>query len=55
MSKQPQGEFRADLSVDDAIYSRYERIYLVLAASFVTLLVLTNIVGIKLFLSLIHI
>jgi len=37
------------LSVDDAAYSRYERIYLVLAATFVTLLVLTNIVGIKLF------
>ena len=46
---QPKGEFQADLSVDQAIYSRYERIYLVLAASFVTLLVLTNIVGIKLF------
>ncbi len=30
-------------------YSRYERIYLLLAATFVVLLVLTNIVGIKLF------
>ena len=46
---EPQGEFRADLSVDSQVYSRYERIYLVLAASFVTMLVLTNIIGIKLF------
>jgi len=30
-------------------YSRYERVYLVLAASFVVVLVLTNIIGIKLF------
>lgn len=30
-------------------YSRYERIYLLLASTFVVLLVLTNIVGIKLF------
>ncbi len=30
-------------------YSRYERIYLLLAATFVVLLVLTNIIGIKLF------
>ena len=30
-------------------YSRYERIYLVLAATFVTVLLLTNIIGIKLF------
>ncbi len=44
-----ESEFRADLAVDQADYSRYERIYLVLAASFVTLLVLTNVVGIKLF------
>lgn len=43
------GEFQADLTVDAVPYSRYERIYLVLAACFITLLVLTNIVGIKLF------
>lgn len=36
-------------SVDTAQYSLYERLYLVFAASFVVLLVLTNIVGIKLF------
>lgn len=30
-------------------YSRYERIYLLLASAFVVLLVLTNIIGIKLF------
>lgn len=30
-------------------YSRYERIYLLLASTFVVLLVLTNIIGIKLF------
>ena len=30
-------------------YSRYERVYLVLASCFVTVLVLTNVVGIKLF------
>jgi len=35
--------------IDARAYSRYERIYLVLAASFVTTLVLTNIIGIKLF------
>ncbi len=37
------------LSVDERSYSRYERVYLVLAASFVTVLVLTNVIGIKLF------
>ncbi|HCP46974.1 MAG TPA: hypothetical protein DIU15_13085 [Deltaproteobacteria bacterium] len=36
-------------AVDARAYSRYERIYLVLAATFVTTLVLTNIIGIKLF------
>ena len=36
-------------TVDDADYSRYERAYLVLASTFVVLLVLTNIVGAKLF------
>ncbi len=39
-----------DLSaLDHASYSRYERVYLVLAATFVVLLVLTNVVGTKLF------
>ncbi|MFT6143496.1 MAG: putative integral membrane protein (TIGR00697 family) [Myxococcota bacterium] len=38
-----------DASVDAAPYPLYERLYLVFAASFVVLLVLTNIVGIKLF------
>jgi len=33
----------------DPGYSRYERIYFVLAATFVTVLLLTNIIGIKLF------
>ena len=42
-------EFQADLSADERPYNRYERIYLVLAAAFVTTLVLTNVVGIKLF------
>jgi queuosine precursor transporter len=41
--------FAADLGVDRRKYPRYERIYLVLAALFVVLLVLTNIIGIKLF------
>ena len=36
-------------SDDEPVYPLYERLYLVLAASFVVLLVLTNIVGIKLF------
>ena len=43
------GPFRADLGVDTRVYPRYERIYLVLASTFVVLLVLTNIIGIKLF------
>lgn len=43
------GVFDADLRVDDAHYARYERVYLVLASTFVVLLVLTNVVGIKLF------
>ncbi len=38
-----------DASVDSAPYPLYERLYLVLAATFVVLLVLTNVVGIKLF------
>lgn len=41
--------FRADLAVDKRIYARSERIYLLLAASFAVVLVLTNIIGIKLF------
>ena len=41
--------FEADLSADQRGYSRYEKVYLVLAAAFVTCLVLTNIIGIKLF------
>ena len=36
-------------SVDDQPYSRYERVYLLLAATFAVVLVLTNIIGIKLF------
>ena len=45
----PPETFQADLHVDEVRYSRYERGYLFLAAAFVTVLVLTNIVGIKLF------
>lgn len=41
--------FLADLTVDDERYPIKERVYLVLAAMFVVLLVLTNIIGIKLF------
>lgn len=41
--------FRADLQVDAYQYTRFERVYLVLASMFVTALVLTNIIGIKLF------
>ncbi len=45
-----EGEgYTADLEVDERPYSLYERTYLVLAASFVVTLVLTNIIGIKLF------
>ena len=39
----------APTDVDSAVYPLYERLYLVFAATFVVLLVLTNIVGIKLF------
>lgn len=39
----------AEVEVDERAYPLYERIYLVLAASFVVTLVLTNVVGIKLF------
>lgn len=41
--------FDADLGVDGRSYPLYERVYLLLAASFAVLLVLTNIIGIKLF------
>lgn len=41
--------FSADLSVDGRAYPRYERVYLILAATFAVLLVLTNIIGMKLF------
>jgi uncharacterized PurR-regulated membrane protein YhhQ (DUF165 family) len=43
------GRFDADLSIDEVVYSRYERAYLVLASIFVTMLVLTNVIGTKLF------
>lgn len=39
----------ANVDVDAKDYTRYERIYLLLASTFVVLLVLTNIIGIKLF------
>jgi len=48
MSLSPS-HFEADLSADTRDYPRYEKLYLVLAAAFVTCLVLTNIIGIKLF------
>ena len=41
--------FIADLSVDDDRYPMRERVYLLLAATFVVLLVLTNVVGVKIF------
>lgn len=37
------------LAVDDQRYSNYERVYLLLATAFSVVLVLTNIIGIKLF------
>lgn len=49
MSKdKPQGPLDTR-AIDAAAYSRYERAYLVLAATFVVLLVLTNVIGTKLF------
>ena len=45
----PPNEFQADLAVDSRAYPLYERVYLMLAATFAVLLVLTNILGIKLF------
>lgn len=44
-----QDVFQADLDADERVYPLYERVYLVLAASFVVVLVLTNVIGIKLF------
>jgi len=49
MSEEETRWTTADLAVDAKEYSRYERIYLLLASAFVVLLVLTNIIGIKLF------
>jgi len=46
---EPPASFSADLDVDARTYPLYERVYLVLAATFAVLLVLTNIIGIKLF------
>ena len=46
-----QQTFQADLSVDGAAYTRYERGYLMLASTFVVLLVMTNVIGTKLFIS----
>jgi uncharacterized integral membrane protein (TIGR00697 family) len=48
MSLSPS-HFDADLAADKRDYPRYERMYLVLAACFVTVLVLTNVIGLKLF------
>ena len=48
MADHPQ-TFDADLDVDGRTYPLYERVYLLLAATFAVLLVLTNIIGIKLF------
>ena len=41
--------FVANMAVDERAYTRYERMYFVLASCFITVLVLTNVVGIKLF------
>ena len=41
--------FVANMNVDERAYTRYERMYFVLASCFITVLVLTNVVGIKLF------
>ena len=37
------------MAVDQRAYGRYERTYFVLASCFITVLVLTNVIGIKLF------
>jgi uncharacterized integral membrane protein (TIGR00697 family) len=49
MSEATKSTFEADLGVDVRGYPVYEKLYLCLAATFVVLLVLTNIIGIKLF------
>lgn len=49
MSDPIKGTFDADLDADVRKYPVYERLYLCFAATFVVLLVLTNIIGIKLF------
>jgi uncharacterized integral membrane protein (TIGR00697 family) len=41
--------FDADLKEDEKNYNLYEKLYLVLASSFAVFLVLTNVLGIKLF------
>ena len=45
----PAAASRATLLADGHLYPRYEQVYLLLAASFAVLLVLTNIIGMKLF------
>ena len=49
MSESDTVQPASSLQVDELPYSRYERGYLMLASTFVVLLVLTNIIGIKLF------
>lgn len=49
MSAASPEQERDALAMDAAAYSRYERVYLLLASSFVVLLVLTNVIGTKLF------
>lgn len=49
MSANKNSSFNADLEVDIRGYPLAERVYLCLAVTFVVLLVLTNIIGIKLF------
>jgi hypothetical protein len=49
MSDRARGTFEADLHVDERLYTRYEQAYLLLASAFSVLLVLTNVVGTKLF------
>ena len=44
-----QDVFEADMQADQRLYPLYERVYLALAATFVVVLVLTNVIGIKLF------
>jgi uncharacterized PurR-regulated membrane protein YhhQ (DUF165 family) len=46
-----RGMFEADMHVDEAAYPRYERAYMALASVFIVLLVLTNVIGTKLFAS----